>query len=162
MADVTKEIIESYKEIIAKSLPALVGQELQALLEQAEKDKKRLVEVEQMFSKRGEELNALRTENEKLGSEAANVRTKALEQEGKAKELIERELKLELELLKKDLACANTVSDKIFRLTETVFKNNVVKTNVFGSDSLVMPGTNGCYPSQVSAPMSRSAETSVD
>jgi len=161
MSQLEQELSEKYKEVIRKNLPEAVGEELRIVLEEAARNKAKVVEMMAREKELRQQMSDLADTGAKLKAVAQGFddREKAVTQREEA--VFKRERDLELELLKKEVACANKERDTVFKLTETVFKNQTVRENVFGSMPVMMPAYNGCGPWTQSAPFNATTEKTV-
>jgi hypothetical protein len=162
MSEIGINVADKLKAIVAENLPALAAGELKEFIEAAQIREKELYKLQIDHEETKKKLNDITIHFNDLKSNIDAVDAKGESNLKKEADLASRERTLEITLLKKELECAKEVTGKIFELTSTVFKNNVVKTNVFGSDTVAVPGSNGYQGTTMCAPMNRTSTTEVD
>ncbi len=155
MSDMTKEI----KEVIAKNLPQQVGEELTKRLQRCD-------ELELSNKKLTDELWASHDEVTKLKS-----RTQTMEQLRAREDVVrtreqaveKAELRKEVEDLKKDKACADTLTLNMKEMVQVVFKNPTVRKSYYENNQYnqhdSQNGPNGMYGSDSKKTSSSIEET---
>lgn len=148
---------EDIKNAIEKSLPTMVGKELQGLLARGEKAEADLVEVRNKMKALKDDIQAQAKENSRL---------QALElDEGKlnARKLTldEQERGMKLQLVQMESNAATKRADDLFNLVSMVFRNPTIRRTESNNVPVGVPGSPGCTGFVSNYPESRSAEETV-
>lgn len=130
-------IVLGIEELIKQHLPEALGKELKKVLSDYEKLKEDYKDLQFRSDKLDYELNSFRRAASDLESKNNELKRELEKHES----LAERENKLEVTLLKKDVECQREKFDSVMKLTETVFRNPVIKKDIYKSDNLQTPYT---------------------
>lgn len=139
----TNNITSKLIQEVEKNLPAMVGKELQQVLEHYEKlvaDNELLSDENKMLMDKATELAE---ENESLQKKYNAILLKETEYRVRLEDVEKREREARIKELEHEVKCADKVNDQIFRLSETVFKNPRIVTRRSESTSVPLVDTNG-------------------
>lgn len=139
MSVLDAKVQEKLSEVLREHMPAAVGEELKALLTEAEMNKTKVTELMQESLDLRSRLNESISKANSFEGQLNELKIADNKRAEKDADLSKREQALEVALLKKDLESMTAQRQAIYSLTEIVFKNNVVKQNVFGSVPVVQP-----------------------
>lgn len=117
-------------DAIQKELPSAVASELQKYIEEAEKNKSSMGNLQDLNAKYFKELSDLRSNVDELTK--LNLRKEGIDEQ-------ERNLKLEVANIK--LVEAEKRAETIFVLVDRIFKNPVVTKTISGTTPVYVPTT---------------------
>lgn len=136
-------IEQDIKDSISKNLPAQVGDVLKTRLEQAEKDAKAIIKLNEELKTKKELLDELSNINSDLN---AKLHLHKLLDE-REKTLEKREIRYEVELLKKDIECQKLIAANTIAMMATVFRNPTYQESHFKNN--MVPVTQNGYTSTI-------------
>lgn len=134
---------QKFNEIIREQLPEKVGDELRKVLEDYEEAKKELKTKKTALE--NSEKWSKRIEAEKADLSARYVATskELRELKTREKELIDREIKVEVTTLQAKLQAAQRVEDSLTNFMSSVSKNGAYRRSVFSSKDMHVPAVYG-------------------
>lgn len=127
----TKTIQEELNEVIAKNLPAQVGETLKLRLEQAEKDVKTIETLKDKLDNRDVTISDLNRRIE----EYIKFDQRNLELEVREKAVAKKEIEAEVEALKVQLAAEKEKSDFAFKTSLGLVRNIEYRKNIFDTEN---------------------------
>lgn len=136
-------LTDDLKAAIAQNLPQMVGDELKERLERLDESEAEIRRLKSLLGSSQDRNTEWSEKYDRLTRENQTLKALGL----RAEELDKKELRLENELLKVQLACAQGQHHQFMDLMKTVFRNPVFKdTQVFHRDFPMPVGPNGQYP----------------
>ncbi len=114
---------EELKELVAKHLPSLAAGEMSKYIEQAEKDKKTLSEIESLYKDKVQDYSQLNLKYNLLIGQAKSVEEKGVELNIKETNLKDREFNLKVAELEYKLTTQEKAKLDIFNLVNTFVSN---------------------------------------
>lgn len=132
-----EDLRQKLTAVIDSELPKVVGQELSAELA-------RLYKIEDDFARQNKRIDELLDREREFGdlqTEAAKLKAMESDLIARHSDLERREIRIELEISKVHQAAAEKSLQSIYALTTVVFRNQMAKKSMFGSDS--SPGSQG-------------------
>lgn len=136
----SEEKMNKIQELVKESLPSAVAEELRNELNQIVELKNRVKTLEDRNEKAEIQANKKDAEIRELNQKIQNHAALDIREN----KIAERERKLEIDLLNKDISCANKIAENAVDFVTKVLRNTEYREQITGNIPVAIPGSRDC------------------